>query len=273
MRPAAGEQARAEAEWLLGELLGLSRLDLYLSDQSLEAASVRSIHAALQRRLAGEPTAYILGSTTFYGRQFAVGPAVLIPRPETERLVDEAAGWLRQRIRGGRPSPLVADLGTGSGAIAISLALAVPACALAAVELSLEALQVASANIFRHGLETRVLAIRADWTESLRGPFDLLISNPPYVRTQELDTLPSDVRHEPRASLDGGPDGMRVHRHLLARAPSLLLPGGALIAECAQDQAEALAASARTLPWARQVRILHDLAGRPRGLMLERANQ
>jgi len=272
LRPVCGRQARAEAEWLLADLLGSDRLALYLSKEPISEIQARRLAAALERRLTGEPMAYVLGRTVFYGHTLQVTPAVLIPRPETEILVQEAVAWARRRLerRPDAPPPLIADLGTGSGAIAASLALEVAACAIVAVELSCEAVRVAAANLARLGLSARVWAVRSDWTEGLRGPVDLIISNPPYVCTEDLSSLPADVRHEPRLGLDGGADGLQLHRRLFADAPRLLADDGAVIVECAEAQAAPLRRMALDARWARAARVVPDLAGRPRALVIER---
>ncbi|MBI3324175.1 MAG: peptide chain release factor N(5)-glutamine methyltransferase [Candidatus Omnitrophica bacterium] len=270
LRRAGCPQARAEAERLLSEALRVSRTDVYLSDAPLEPEVLQRLGDALSRRLAGEPLQYIFGRASFHGREFLVSPAVLIPRPETEILVDEAVGCLRRLRTGqGRP-PLVIDVGTGSGAVAVSLSLGVPACLVGAVELSWEAFRLARANIARHDVSTRVWLIRSQWTEGLRGPIDLIVSNPPYVRTGDLESLPAVVRREPAVGLDGGPDGMAFHRRLLADAKRLLAPGGSLCMESAEDQTDVLERSARALSWPAQVRSYVDLTGRPRGVVITR---
>jgi release factor glutamine methyltransferase len=164
----------------------------------------------------------------------------------------------------------VLDVGTGSGNLAIALAHAVGTCAITALELSWNALQTARANVLAHDLDYRIHLIQSDWTSGLRGPFDLIISNPPYVPTDAMAMLPREVRQEPRQGLDGGPDGMGFHRALFRDAPRLLARGGAVCVECAEPQAPALESFVRTQSWVSRVWIFDDLAGRPRGLCVQR---
>ena len=269
---AAGvESAQVEAEWIVAAALGVSRTALYLHDKPLALERVDAIQACASRRLAGEPLQYVLGATDFYGHHLAVSPAVLIPRPETEVLTQQAIEYLKDLIARTSRQPRVLDVGTGRGNIAISLAHAVASCLVVAVELSWDALAVARANVRRHRLAPQVRLIQMDWVSGLRGSFDLLVSNPPYVPTSHTDILcAANKRAEPRLSLDGGPDGMAPHRRVLAEAERLLGAGGRLGLECAEEQAEPLQACARTYPWVTEVRLFHDLAGRPRGIWAQR---
>lgn len=277
--------ARAEAEWLVADTLGVRRTDLYLWDGPITPAQAARLEARLSRRLAGEPLQYVLGAVEFLGHRLAVNPSVLIPRPETEVLATQAIAALRALApleksssltglaasgrpacgpRAGREPLRVLDVGTGSGNLAISLAQAVGACAVTALELSWKVLQTARTNVLAHHLDDRIHLIQSDWTSGVGGAFHLIISNPPYVPTEELARLPDGVRREPRGSLDGGPDGMRFHRRLLMDAGRLLAPGGWLWMECAESQAEALRASAAERAWAAEASVVDDLAGRPR---------
>ena len=172
-------------------------------------------------------------------------PATLIPRPETELLVEEAA-----RRLGTAPCRAL-DLGTGSGCVAIGLTHLLPACKMVAVEQSFEALQVARRNGRRHGVAKLVAFVQGDWLDALRGAdvFDAIVANPPYIPTDELTSLPPDVQQEPRAALDGGPDGLRYHRWLLQDGAARLRPGGWLLMELGHGQALAVAAQASSIPW------------------------
>lgn len=266
--------ARVEAEWLVASRLGVSRTELYLTEAGLTAEDHQTIAQCVRRRLAGEPLQYVVGHTQFAGHRLEVSRDVLIPRPETEALVDEAGRYLETLTRRGI-SPRVLDLGTGSGNIAVSLSLAIPSCVVVAVELSWDALCVARSNLRRHQLEGRVHLLQADWTQGMlracatavcEGRFDLVISNPPYIPTSHVSRLPREVGREPRVSLDGGRDGMAFHRRLIAEAPALLRRDRALCMECAESQADALHQMASRQPWVRAVTIMKDLAGRPRGL-------
>ncbi len=265
------DSARAEAEWLVAEACGLGRTELYLVDPAPDLHTLERIDRWVSRRLTGEPLQHVMGYADFCGHRLAVSPEVLIPRPETEALVGQAIGYLRQRAQGGLP-PAVLDLGTGSGNIAISVAHAVPSCVVIAVELSWNALLVARENLRRFHLEDRIRLIQADWTRGVArgsndvGRFDLVISNPPYVPRAELDRLPDELQREPRLSLDGGEDGMSHHRRLVNEIPDLLCRGGVVCMECAESQAEPLCDLVRHQPWVRQAVVINDLAGRPRGL-------
>ena len=268
------ESAQAEAEWIVAASLGVSRTALYLRDEPLASEIVDTIQACASRRLAGEPLQYVLGSEDFCGHQLAVSPAVLIPRPETEVLTQQAIAHLAiLAARTGRRLRVL-DAGTGSGNIAISLARAVPTCLVVALELSWEALSVAHANVRQHGVARQVRLVQTNWASGIRGSFDLIISNPPYVPTSQADALcGAHRRAEPRLSLDGGPDGMAPHRHLLAEAERLLVAGGLLGLECAEDQAEPLQSWARTLPWVERVHLFRDLTERPRGIWVQRRGE
>ncbi len=222
------------------------------------------------RRITGEPLQYLLGFTECCGHRLEVGPGVFIPRPETEVIMERALAYLRTMTSQAPAKTTVLDLGTGSANIAIRLAHAVPTCLVIAVELSWEALRIAKRNVEHHQLGDRVTLIQADWTSALRGPFHLIVSNPPYVTTEELAKLPLCDGREPRMSLEGGADGMAFHRRLMAEASRLLFPGGAICMECAPMQAHVLAEGALRQPWVARVHAFEDLAGRPRGVWITR---
>ena len=260
------DQALAEAEWLLAGTLGLRRTELYLREAPLAPEDEARVLELLARRVGGEPLAYLLGSAEFLGHPLRIGPAVFIPRPETEVLAAEAIAWATRRTG----SLTAFDVCAGSGALAISLAAAVSSCRVLALELSWEALCLAEENVRLNRLEERIGLIRSDLTGGVRGPADLIMSNPPYVPSSALDAMGPSAPKDPRLSLDGGPDGLTAARRLLDDAPRLLAPGGALCMECAEDQAAVLAGLARERAWVDTVRIVNDLAGRPRGVMIER---
>lgn len=263
------ESARLDAELLIAHALCLTRLELYLalerpvSDVELDAA-----RALLVRRAKGEPTAYLIGTREFYGRSFRVSPAVLIPRPETELLVDLA----RERLAG-RAAPRIAELGTGSGCIAVTLALELESANVVASDVSAAALAVARSN--RDELvepeQGQIHFVEGDGIAALgAGPYDLVVSNPPYVDPDQRAALAPSVReHEPELALfapSGAPDHW-VHA-LVDAAPRLLAPGGVLLVELGADQA------ARLRPWCAQrglaVRFHADLAKHERVLELAR---
>ena len=239
---AAGiETARQDAEWLLGAVLDLPRFAPYLCPgRELSRGDVVCYQALVRRRAGREPLQHLMGFEDFHGLRLAVTPAVLIPRPETEGLVE----WALEVLRDERAST-VADIGTGSGAIACALAWSLPGLVVLAVERSLPALTVASLNIRTLGLSRRVRLVAGDLLEplgSLRGRLDLVIANPPYIPTAHLGSLPPEVAgFEPRDALDGGPDGMAVIRRIIAAAPSALRPRGWLMMEIGLDQTGPLA--------------------------------
>ena len=229
--------ARAEAEWLLAGLLDVERFALYLDPQRrLASPTVSRYLAQLERRAAREPLQYLLGWEEFHGLRLAVTPDVLVPRPETEGLVTWALEALADR-----PEPVVADLGTGSGAIACAIAQAAPRAEVLAVELSGGALAVASRNVRALGLATRVRLLAGDLFAplgSIPASLDLVVTNPPYLPSAVIASLPPEVsRHEPRAALDGGPDGLAVIRRIVAGAPAVLRPAGLLLMEIGEEQA------------------------------------
>jgi release factor glutamine methyltransferase len=254
------ETGRREAEWLLAALLGVERFALYLEPaRRLSAAQVARFQDLLARRAAREPLQYLLGWEDFHGLRLAVSPAVLVPRPETEGLVE----WAVQ-VLAGRAAPAVADLGTGSGAIACALARAIPDAEVLAVELAAGALAVASRNVRELGLAGRVRLLAGDLFAplgSLSGSLDLVVANPPYLPSAVIPSLPPEVsRHEPRAALDGGPDGLAVLRRIVAGAPAVLRPGGWLLLEIGEDQAGPLA-SLMAAEGFSGIRARRDLAG------------
>ena len=264
---AAGiEDARLEAEVLLRHTLHLDRAHLYARlQEALSPADQAAFHSLLARRLAREPTAYIVGQREFYGLDLETTPAALIPRPETELLVEEALARARRFER-----PLIVDVGTGNGAIAVALAVHLPQAVLVAIDLSREALALAVRNARRHGAEGRIIFLQADLLAPLAQPADLIVANLPYVSSGDWEALPPEIReHEPRAALDGGPDGLREIERLLGQAPSCLRPGGSLLVELGPLQAApALALARRCFPGA-AARILPDAAGLDRLLAVD----
>ncbi len=270
LQRAGCEHAERESAWLLSALTGIAPLELYLATAPLPAATVERFLAQVDVRAQGTPLQYILGETEFFGLRVAVEPGVFIPRPETEAVVEAMLAALQLlQAEAGRPLRVL-DLGTGSGCIALTLAHRLPACLVVGVELSWGSLLAACANAARLGVTERVRWVQGNWLEGIRGPVDAIISNPPYVPTAQVDRLPLDVRCEPRLSLDGGTDGMRDLRTLIAEAPRVLRPGGVLALECGEEQAAELLALARSARWVATATALADLAGRPRGILVHR---
>jgi release factor glutamine methyltransferase len=273
---AAGvEEPRLEAERICAWVLATDRLRLHLDrERALAPAEAAAIAAAVARRAAGTPLAYLLGTQPFRGLMLRVGPAVLVPRPETEEVVGAALEVLEtvgDALPPGAPRAAL-DLGTGSGCIALALAQERPGLIVTAVEASAEALEVARQNARDAGLETQVAFLHGD----LYGPlaagarFDLIVSNPPYLTPDEWDAAPPEVRAEPRAALVGGADGLAVHRAVLAGAGARLCRGGAVVLEIGATQGDAVAGIARAAGFA-QVDVRRDLAGRDRIVVARRS--
>ena len=230
------DSPRLEAEILLACALGIRRIDLYVRhDQIVDDAGRARFRDMVRRRQEGCPTAHIVGKKEFYSLDFAVSPATLIPRPDTELLVDEA-------LRQAKPltDPLIADIGTGTGCVAVALAHRLPKARIVAVDISPEALETARGNATSLGVADRVDFRLGDLLAPLAGlrP-DLIVSNPPYIPTNDIAGLDPGVRdHEPALALDGGPDGLRVIERLAEQALSLLAPGGRLLVEIGAGQEE-----------------------------------
>jgi release factor glutamine methyltransferase len=259
---AVRDAAPEEPEILVSEVTGVPRTRLFPSyDQETGDAAAR-LASLVARRAAGEPLQYVLGAWDFYGREFRLSRDTLIPRPETEGLVERALDALCRR--GERPT-LVLDVGTGSGAIAVTVALEAPRARVVATDVSLGALETARANAERHGVASRVAFVGCDVFSALKcgDRFDVVVSNPPYVAEGEWAGLPSAVRdHEPPRALLAGPDGLSILRRLAFGAGAILLPGGELWCEIGESQGRAASA----LPSAplRFLGVFRDLAGRDR---------
>lgn len=226
--------ALGEFRMLLGEVTGLSRAaQIGHPEQSLSAEQAVNLQALVARRLQGEPMAYLLAEREFYSLPFHVSPAVLIPRPETELLVDLALA----RLPEGRPARVL-DVGTGSGIIAVTIAHFRPLVAVTAADVSAQALAVAQRNGERHGGTLRF--VESDWFSAMPSErFDLIVSNPPYIAAGDPHLAEGDLRFEPVIALTDGNDGLQHIRHIIATAPAHLLPGGALLFEHGYDQAAA----------------------------------
>ncbi len=264
------EEAALEAEVLLMHQAGISRAYLYSHRE--DAAPVEfgvAYQTLLDRRAAREPLAYITGTREFFGLEFRVDRRVLIPRPETEMLVEECLGQLGQDSR---PFPILADIGTGSGAIAVALAHHLPGARVYATDISAEAIDVASINCARHGVRERVTLVEGNLLEALPEPVDVILANLPYVPRSTISTLAPEVSvYEPRAALDGGEDGLYLVRQLLSQTPGRLRPGGRLLLEIGSGQgAEAAQAAADAIAGS-SIRVMRDLAGLDRLLVIELA--
>lgn len=255
-----GDSPRLDAEVLLCELLGCNRAGLMIrADDVLSTEMALRYAALIERRQLGEPVAYLTGRREFWSLDLQVSPAVLIPRPDTELLVE----WALERLRG-TDAPRIADLGTGSGAIALALASERPDAAVIAVDLSADALSQAAHNARLLGLE-RVDFRLGDWLAPLTGQsFDLIVSNPPYVAEQ--DPHLRDLRFEPRRALTAGADGLADLRRIAAEAPACLKPGAALLLEHGAEQGEAVRTLLRQCGYS-AVETRPDLNGRERGTL------
>lgn len=256
------ETARLEAELLLAESAGLDRAAVMSRpEREIDAAAVSRFETLVARRRDGEPLAYIVGRKEFYSLRLAVGPAVLVPRPETETLVEAA---LDRLVMAGAS---VLDLGTGSGAIALALKHQRQDLTVTAVDCDGGALAIARANAASHGLEVRWL--RSDWYRAVAGQrFDLIVSNPPYVPSEDLRRERS-LSHEPRLALDGGVDGLDAYRAILRGARAHLAPQGCLIVEHGFDQRDELTRMAIESGLTPEDAI-DDLSGLPRVACFER---
>jgi release factor glutamine methyltransferase len=273
-------EAWVEAELLLRHAAALSREELLLRPSARVGGRAAERYASLiAARAAGRPSAYLTGQREFAGLVFSVDERVLIPRPETERLVDVVSAALGDPARRApHPSPLIVDLGTGSGAIALALAHRLPAARVVATDISEAALAVARANAERLGLAHRVVWRLGDATDALHGVVppagaDAICANPPYVPAAAVERLPRDVRgYEPRLALDGGPDGLRVHRRIVTGAARYLSPGGLLALEtCALGgQAAAVAALIAAQGTFNAAEIVLDYAGLERVVVATR---
>lgn len=235
--------SRLDAELLLAEVLGLSRVDLYTNfDLPLNQEEIDIYRELIRRRGRGEPVAYILGRAYFRNLTLRVGPAVLVPRPETEHVVEAALRFLRERDWTARP-PEVLDLGTGSGAIAISVAAEFENANVTATDAGSEPLEIARENARTAGVGRLIRFFQSDLFDGLEPThtFDLIISNPPYISEDEWPALPVDVReYEPREALYGGADGLDFYRRLAVEAPQFLRPRGCLILEIGHMQGAAV---------------------------------
>ena len=262
--------ARLEADLIWTTALGIDRAALYAAFRDTPSDdAIQRAEALCERRLNREPVAYLMGTREFYGLLIAVGPGVLIPRPETETVVQETLHLIE-----GVASPVLADAGCGSGAIAVALAVARPNAVVYALDVSPRALELTAHNAASHGVSDRVHVLESDLLAALPRPVHVVAANLPYVMSDEIPLLePEVLRYEPREALDGGVDGLALIRRLLAEADGRLLPGGALVLEMDPRQiAAASDAAAACLPGA-LVRAAHDLSGRERVLVVQAAGR
>ena len=283
LRASGSESARLDAELLLGWAIGAERTAVIAHPEwPAGADAARTYEAALVRREAGEPVAYIRGLKEFHGLAFSVDGRALIPRPETELLVSEAEREVARRLTSaprppGTPPLRVVDVGTGSGAIAIALAWLLrtrrmlPEVTVLAVDRSADALGLALENAVAHAVADAIVFIQSDLLPVADQPFDLVLANLPYIPSDEIGRLPVAASFEPRMALDGGPDGLTIIRRLLGALPTSLAEGGAALLEIGFNQGPAVESAAASLPGAWSCRIQPDLSGKPRLAHVERA--
>lgn len=258
------DSPRLQIELLLAHVLKLPRLQLYLNhDRALADAELAALRALVQRRAKREPLQHITGNTSFFGLEISVSPAALVPRPETETLVELVLAALAKPTT---PQPTVLDFGTGTGCIAIALAAKLPPACVHALDISDAALALARGNAERNTLAGRIAFHLGDGFPALPPElrFDLIVSNPPYIPAAEIATLQPEVRDfDPRLALDGGADGLDFYRRLASEAPARLNVGGGLLAEFGDGQENAVERLFNEAGWSR-VAVHKDLSGRPR---------
>jgi release factor glutamine methyltransferase len=256
LRHAGIDSARLDAEVMLAEACGVSRAEIHSRGAAFSVEAVAQFRAMVSRRAAREPLAYIIGHKEFFSLDFEVTPAVLIPRPETETLVEAALEFLATR---GAASVL--DIGTGSGAIAVAIAVNAPYVRVIATDISDAALQAARRNVRRHRCGDRIDFVQTDLFPSATPKFDLIVSNPPYIPSASIAALdPEIARHEPRGALNGGPDGLAFYRGIAARARQHLVDDGAVIVEAGAGQASEVAGLFRRAQFGK-IDTVRDLAG------------
>jgi release factor glutamine methyltransferase len=246
------DSAELDARILVGAVLGLDLTGtIAAAKQILSADEAARLEDFARRRFAGEPVARILGRKEFWGLPLRLSPATLVPRPDTETLVEAAMEMLRAQSSTGPPLR-IADLGTGSGAILLALLSELPSAFGVGTDISEAALQTARDNARQLGLASRAAFVACDYAAALSGRFDLVVSNPPYIRSADIASLGVEVReHDPRRALDGGTDGLDAYRLIAPEAARLLKPGGALVMEVGHDQSyevEGLISAAGLMP-------------------------
>jgi release factor glutamine methyltransferase len=256
-------ESSLEAEFLLRFFLALNRVAFYLDERDLSRLQLAEFESLLVRRLAREPLAYIIGAQEFWSLPFEVSPDVLIPRPETELLIEKVLALV------GNPATFtgkVLDLGCGSGIIAIVLALELPGAEIVTVDISDKALALAGRNVERHGVSKRVTLVNGDWFSPFNpsDKFDFIVANPPYVSGLVCENLQPELVFEPDLALFAGDDGMAAYRKIIPEARQYLKPGGFILFEIGADQDEAISKLFLTNPKLALIEIAKDHAGLPR---------
>lgn len=270
------EHPRLSAEWLLCAATGMSRVEVYMNyDRPLDAAELATLHAGVERRGRGEPLQYVTGEMPFRHIILKCAPGVLIPRPETEVLVDCVLDYLDALVLGEGDTASVLEVGTGTGCIALSLAGERPFVRVSATDVSPDAVALAGRNRDALGLDGPVELFLTDLADGVPGAkdaaFDVLVSNPPYIPSPLVEELPAEVGgFEPRLALDGGPDGLDVFRRIVALAGTALKPGGLLACELHEECLEQACDEAVAGGLLQNARIVKDLAGKNRILLAKR---
>ena len=270
------ERPKTDADWLLSFVIGCKRLELFLTpERVLTAEQTEHLRSLSVRRAQREPLQYIVGEVDFFGQKLHVDQRVLVPRPETEELVYQMQQYLTEKFfkePSGSPdiadeeqkSLAILDLGTGSGAIAIALAALFPNIQLTAVDCSAEALAVAEKNSIENNVHERISFVQSDWFLNIKGTFDVITSNPPYVSEEEYRSLQPEVRcFEPKSALTASEAGLADLKHILSKAPECLKRGGLLVMETGCTQHTALHAYAKTLGYVK-IQSTLDLSHRER---------
>ncbi len=261
-------EPRLESEVILTDVLGVPRHRLYAyQDDAIPDEAAETLEKAVQRRLRREPLAYILGHREFYGVDLTVGPGVMVPRPETEMLIERAMLVCMERME--RAGLVVVDVGTGSGGIAVNLAMHLPGVRLYATDISADALEVARVNVDKFGLGQRITLLKGDLLEQLPGRVDVIVANLPYIPSARLKDLQPELAWEPRTALDGGADGMVVLRRLMGQAAGKLAVDGVMLLEIDPGQGEPLRRMATRLFPAAATSVEKDLAGLDRIFVVE----
>ncbi|OFW02423.1 MAG: protein-(glutamine-N5) methyltransferase, release factor-specific [Acidobacteria bacterium RIFCSPLOWO2_02_FULL_68_18] len=260
------DEAALDVDLYARTILGWDRARLLAAQREVEPPQLEPRFSDwISRRERREPTAYITGVREFWGLEFAVTPAVLIPRPETEFVVEEALALARAT-----PTPLVADIGTGSGCVAVAIAHECGACRVVATDISRDAIAVARANAVRHGVADRIAFVVTSYLDGVAGRFDVIAANPPYVRDGDEPALAAAVRYEPGVALFGGAEGFRDIAGVLDASLGVLAEGGWLVMEFGYGQQEHLEALVAARPGLAMVRVREDLQGIPRTAIIRR---
>ena len=264
LRDGGVESAALDARLLLCHVAGISHETLVVRGDEPATDKARSEYLTLiERRAAGEPVARMVGEKEFWGLTFKIGPDTLVPRPDSECIVEAALEVVPDKA-----APLrILDLGTGTGCLLLALLSELPNARGVGIDISGGALDVARANAASLELGARAMFARGNWTEGIEGPFDIIISNPPYIPAGDIDALMTDVReHDPLRALDGGADGLDCYRIILKQAPALLAEGGHVVLETAPDLYAELSEMVRAAPHWRTLELINDLASRARGM-------